>query len=69
MIVSICQMPYIIWRTLKICEEMAEMRIISSFIVCFQVIHAGFRESLSKHEVSALSDYVLHQVSYSLNPI
>ena len=45
------------------------MRISLSFIVCFQVIQAGFRESLSRHEVSALSDYVLHQVSYSINPI
>ena len=62
-------MPYLIWRTVKICEEKAKMRISLSFIVCFQVIQAGFRESLSRHEVTALSDYVLHQVSYSLNPI
>ena len=62
-------MPYLIWQTIEICEEIVEMRISLNFIVCFQVIQAGFRESLSRHEVSALSDYVLHQVSYSINPI
>ena len=42
------------------------MNISLSFIICFQTIHAGLRESLSKHAVSALSDYAQHQVSYSL---
>ena len=67
MIVGLFQMPYLIWQTLKICEEMTEMRLSLSFIVCFQVIQAGFRESLSRHEVSALLDYVqLKSNSYKM---
>ena len=42
------------------------MKIIFCFIICFQTIQAGLREALSKHAVSALTDYVQHQVSYSL---
>ena len=45
------------------------MRKSLSFIVCFQAIHAGLRESLVEHAVSALSDYVQHRVSYSLSHI
>jgi len=49
----------------KFCDERAEMKSLS-FIICFQTIHAGLRETLCKHAVTALSDYVQHQVSYRL---
>ena len=39
------------------------MRIILSFIFCFQNIDAGFRDALGRHAVSALSDYAQHRVS------
>jgi len=40
------------------------MRMSLNFIICFRAIHAGFRESLIRHEVPVLSDYVQHEVSY-----